>query len=360
MRQRMINGGVTKRTRGIHATPRISVFLDAWLNSYAPHQLGDETRRKYRRDIEHHIIAHLDDPLDSITRAQLNTLFNETLMTHATESARWNAFKTLRTMLNYAVAEDVIVKSPLTGMKTPSRKTAVQHDDEDLIDKRVKMSKDIIRWIADNNNPHHEHYARVLLMFVGMRRGEILGLEWNRIKQLEKKDHANLIVSQTLHRYENGDGWHILRESNRGRDNAGTKTGNRRRVYLPNRWRLALLEERRKQRTAKEEWANELVFLREDGRHIDFNDHYDAWDRILYDFVNRNRDIARPLRADERWRPHANRQISAAILFDEGIPIELVQETLGHNDRAMTLYYTKLMKSAKRDAMKRYDHAFED
>ncbi|WP_141014220.1 tyrosine-type recombinase/integrase [Nocardioides sambongensis] len=335
--KRAQGGAVETRSR----SPKLSAYLDTWLDDYPPEKLSPETRRKYRRDLEHHVLPYCDKQIADLSESDLKRLFYLTLPPLASPAARWNAYKTLRTMLNHAVKHGVIRSSPLVHVSIPNRTTAVREGDKKWINRRVSITKRMLDWLEDPANPHHEHFPRTLMMFLGLRRSEILGLEWNCITNLHRKGKAHIIVKQQLKRHEDGSGWYIY---------PATKNRKDRIVPLPERWRLALVAQKEKQRAATEEWAKDLVFLTPHGRRTDYNTHANAWTRVLTAYVNKKQPDE-PINPDFYWRPHASRHITASLLFDQGVALEVVQDILGHSDTAITLYYTHLTRAKKQAAV---------
>lgn len=339
MKKRLDGGrGVERKPR----SPRLSAYVETWLADYAPDALSDETRRKYRRDIELHVVPHLDPPITDLTSDDLKRLFYAVLPETASGAARWNTYKTLRTMLNHAVRNGVIDVNPIARVDAPKLALKVKDSDDKWISKRVSVTKYMLRWIADPANEFHDHYPRVLMMFLGLRRGEILGLEWSCFNSLDRKGKASVVIKQQLKRREDGSGWYIY---------PATKNRKPRTIPLPELWRKALLLERAKGRVANEEWASDLVFLKDDGRHIDYNTHAGAWTDILTAYANHRRKVKKPLDESEYWRPHAARHVAASLLAESGVPLEVAQLILGHSDKAMTAYYTHHTRRMKQEAV---------
>lgn len=340
LRKRLRSGGIERK----QFSPRLSAYITTWLDDYPPDKLSDEVRRKYRRDIEHHVTPYLDPMIADLTTDDLRDLFYRRLPSTATNAARWNAYKTLRNMLNHAVKNGLIVVSPLSLVDPPKLQSKVRRDDDKWISRRVGLTKGLLRWLAEPSNPYHDHYPRILMMFLGLRRGELLGLEWSCITNLNRKGKASITVRQQLQR-RTGGGWFITPQ---------TKTRKDRIVPLPELWRKALLEERAKKRTIadkSESWADDLVFKTEGGRWVDYNTHSDAWTEILTAYVNNRRTEKKPIDETYYFRPHAARHVTASMLFEQGVPLEVAQEIMGHSDRAMTLYYTHMTRTQKQRAV---------
>ena len=99
--------------------------------------------------------------------------------------------------------------------------------------------------------------------------------------------------------------------------------------------------------TADREWMdNDLVFCQWNGRPIDPRSDWGEWISILEAAKVPKRTV------------HAMRHSAATIaLEEEGIPIAVVQEMLGHSDIRITRRYTHVGKPLAQDASKRLGRA---
>lgn len=360
LKQRIESGvGVSRGERKPSGpkSPKLSAVLVKWLDSYAPGKIREEGKQKYRRDFELHILPFLDKGIRSITPDDLEELFWRTLPAEGrSPRSIFNAYRALGTCMNYAVRKDMLVKNPCQSVEVKRPESAVSKDDDKWINRRVSMTKGMLKWLSDPSNEYHDHYPRFLMMFLGLRRAELLGLEWSNFSQLDKKGKATLVVEQQLKR-KTGNGWYLDRGIN---GKSGTKNRKSRTIPIPELWRVALLEEKEKGRVAKEEWASDLVFLLPPddagkSRWIDYKAHQDRWEEILTAYVNHRKQVKEPIDPTYYWRPHANRHIAASLLFDAGVQLEVAQEILGHSDKAITQYYTHLTRRAKVDATLRLE-----
>lgn len=312
--------------------------IDRWLTHYGPEQIKETVKRKYRAELERHILPYLgQEPIEQITNSQLQEHFHSTLVENGTgTSARWNAYKTLNTALNWAMTDDEIqlARNPLRGIAIPRRNEETAQQDELLIGKRTNLTIWLLKKIQDPENPDHDHYPRIITSITtGMRRSELLGLTWENVNNLDKKGKAYIVVRQQLAR-ETGR-WFIQPE---------TKNRKHRTIQLPELTRQALLQERAKNRTATRKWASDLVFLRSDGAHIDYNHNRDHWRRIWSDHITD--ETSEPI----RW--HYHRHIFASLCFRRGIPMETTSRLLGHGSSEITRrVYTHLSTKEQRDAM---------
>ena len=301
-------------------TPKISAYLDTWLDSYPPHKLNDDGRHKYRREFELHILPFYDPMLHQITTDDLRKLFYRTLPAKGrTPRSVYTAYRALGTMLRYATDKDDarhIAVNPMQGVSVQRPASRVTEGDDKWINRRVNMTRYLLVWLSDPTSPgntYHHAYLRVLFMLLGLRRSELLGLEWACFHNLEKRGKATVTIRQQLKRRDGGI-WYIHPE---------TKNKKNRTILLPELWREAALawRDNAARPKANEAWASDLVFLTPKGRHVDYNTHGKEWTDILTAYVNHRRAVKEPLDETYYFRPHALRHVTASLLFDEGVPL---------------------------------------
>lgn len=323
-----------------------TITLGAWLTEWHASLYGDSVsetvRRKYKRNYELHILPYLENvPLADLDDLQLKKLFWETLVEKTNErtgekllgpSARRNIYKTLNSALKVAVAKGLIKRNPLALVKAPP----MERPEENVAQMAHKAQSLLVRMKQDN----HPHYPRFLLMFLGLRRSERLGLSWSNIKNLSSKD-AKMTINQQLARYEDGSGYYIKKR---------TKMGNPRTIPIPEPFLTAL----RQHKKVMDEWKQsptwnpdpqfaDLVFLKEDGGLITHNRDNMDWHAVLdhYRF--------------KYWRAHLNRHITATLLADQQPPVSIgVVQTLLGNGEAMAYYYARITNKAMKVPLDNY------
>lgn len=330
-------------------SPTVTQLCERWLNSFGPSDLNSEVKRKYRRQMEIHVLPRIGSvQLVQLDRERLQRLFSHDLDDLA-DGAHRNTFKNLRAMLNWGVKNDLLLMNPLLSIKPRSYVSTVHDDDVKLIDKRTNIAIQILDWLEQPDSPHHDDYNWVLFSFLGLRRAELLGMTWDRqcITGLNRKGTAKLHVQQQLTRAK-GMGWFI---------SPSTKNKKTRTIPLPEKWRLALLDERAKGRTTGNAWSETMVWKHPNNRAMTYNDYEDRWKSLLTSYWNRHTETHTPLTADQYWRPHANRHLTASIMFRAGESLEYVQEILGHSSEIQTLWYTHFSEDGKRDVMNSYEQA---
>lgn len=296
---------------------------------------------KYQRYFENHILPHIGDRrLDSLTETDLLTLFNHTLPAkrdaHGNQllggPARRNIYMALSGCLKFAVRQHYLAVNPLDAVKAP-RKEAPKDD----IDSVLADGRKVLDFVQTGDNPDE---ARWLLAFLGLRRGERLGLSWRNVRGLDGDD-PKLVIDQQL-AWDKGPGLHIK---------PATKNKKSRTIPLSEPWVSALKRHRQRweEMTSQPDWTPkkreyaDLLFLTPSGNVITLNDDNDDWKALLTSL-----DI-------EPWRAHLTRHITAVLLAERpDIPISVVMAILGHSSEAMSVYYSHVDQVRVRAPMEAY------
>ncbi|GAA1482258.1 hypothetical protein GCM10009624_26980 [Gordonia sinesedis] len=320
------------RTRTL--TP--SQYLPIW-ESIIGRTTKQQTKDHHRQRLEQWVFPWLDLPMDTLTKPQLQMHFNTTLPNAgAGETSIYDAYGTLKALLKNAVENGYLKATPLTFiLKKPVPK--VLDEDKRLVGKRLSVFKGLVKEIADPDHPHHEHYALVMVMGLGLRRSEILGMSWKDFTNLGKPKKAVLHLRQQLIRQK--EGGYYLQQS--------LKTSKTRTVPLPEPHRLALGA--LKEATAGEErtaLAKDLVFTCE-GDYMNYSRFTRTWETVLTAYMTKN---GRELREDDYFRPHAVRKLAATMLAQAGVPVKVAAEILGHNPYVLLQTYQQPTKDDLRDA----------
>lgn len=180
-------------------------------------------------------------------------------------------------------------------------------------------------------------YAVALAL--GLRRGEALGLRWEDVDLVD----GLVFVRQTLQRLGGKLVFGPVKSD-----------GSERVIGLPAPCLAALREHRQsqaaEQRTAGESWKDHgLVFTTTIGTPIEPR--------------NLNRHFVRLLeRAGlRRVRFHDLRHSCATLLYEQGVPIEKIQDVLGHSSPTITkMIYVEVTREAQRSATDKLGYLFGD
>lgn len=327
------------RARKQGLTP--SQFLEVW-EAIRGNSVKPQTKNLTRQRLTQWLFPWLDIPLEQLTTAQLKIHFNTTLPNAgAGPSSVYDCYGATKALLNAAVGAGYLKANPLNFIiKKPRPK--VWDDDDKYAGKRISIFRALVKEVADPEHPNHEHYALILMMRLGLRRAEILGMRWDNITNLAKSNEAVLRLRQQLI-YLTGEGYFIQdslktdTEDNKGRN-----------IPLPETHRLALIE-LRKMKADKDNTprATGLVFTDTDGDFLEYSKFGRIWERVLTDYMTKN---GRKLKAGDLWRPHANRKLAATMMAQAGVPVKVAANILGHNPYVLLQTYDRPTRDDMRSA----------
>lgn len=226
--------------------------------------------------------------------------------------------------------------------KAPKKRRALEPD--------PKRIRDILRQARVNPR----HYAFILLLMSGLRRGEAIGLQWSDIdwqkKQLSIRRRVNRL-SKTSHGQDAGL---LVREG------AKSEAGDR---SIP---LFEVLEKalRHLRSTIHEEW----YLRRKRGHEVPDQDPSEGDHFVLSSnaasgckmwdpdntgrLSNRIRDAAG---IGKEHTPHGMRHDFAGLLGELEVPVHVAMALLGHSQTMMTIYYQHSSDRAKQQAMKKFN-----
>ena len=216
-------------------------------------------------------------------------------------------------ILEHAVLEGDIPYNPCASVKLPDakkkeRRPAATHTDEKTIQERTDL------WLFP-----------LAAIMTGMRKGELLALQWKDI------DFDKNLIHVTKSVYHEGDRPYIKAPK--------TKAGHRTVPLLP-KLKAALLPLKSN--------ANDYIFS-DDGKKPLTNRRYIT----LFSAYTKESGVS--------CTAHQLRHSFATIAFENGVPVKSVQEILGHKQLSTTMdIYTDFRKSALDQAAELLTAAFED
>jgi integrase len=324
-------------------SPRVTVrdLFAEWQANNLAGAVSAVMASKYQGYFKNHILPHIGDvQLGRLSEADLNGLFHRTLADKVnpkngkpllSESSRRNVFMALSGCLHFAVRSGYIAHNPLRYTSPPRK--GMPHDDIEVALTALEPL------LAAIQAPGNADEARHLLAFLGLRRSERLGLRWSDISGLDTDSPVLHVRGQ------------LARDPSSGRliVKTRTKSGVSRAVALAEPFIGALRRHRDRQFAARVSgnWVEpapehvDLLFLQANGYPVDQNDDNDDWRLLL---------------ASTRlpyFRAHLTRHLTAVILARQpNVSIATVMSILGHNSRAMTLYYAHLDRAIQVNAIR--------
>lgn len=315
----------------------VAEYLRKWVKNYCEPNLAKSTLIRNRGIVENHLIP----ALGRYQLAKLKPLHIQEYYTHALKYGRIDGkgealspttvlyhHRVLHEALKHAVQWQLLTMNPSDAVKPPKKnKPQAKTLDKQEVD------------ILLNEAKGGPLYIPVLIaIHTGMRRGEIIALEW---KDVDLK--AGIIhVKKSIH-WDAETKKHITKR---------TKNEKNRRVdiIMPvvdelKRWKKEQKNNRKACGTGCE--INDYICTHPDGRMI-------SLDYCTKAFIR----LARSCRFDISF--HDLRHTHATLMMQMGVPAKVVAERLGHTDIKITIdTYSHVSAGVQRDAVMKWENLFK-
>lgn len=301
-----------------------------WVDNIAAKSVRPNTLDGYKRTVENHIIPAIGKVrLEKVTPAHVRRVHDAIIDKGLSSTTALLAHRTMSTSFKAAMREGRIGRNPAALVNAPKKAaTALQALD-------LPEAVQLLRHVA--NHPQGALWATVLL--TGARRGEVIGLERDRVGdvldlswqllRLKKTDKEGRPKVPADYEYRHLVGGLYLTRPK-------SSTSHR---IVPLVDPLKSILEKHLRETPDNEWG--LVFLRPPGEG---NRHKTARPRPYGpDLAGKDwRKILRDAGITKDVRLHDGRHTTVDLLYAAGVPDDLIQEIVGHSTRSMTQAYKSL------------------
>ncbi|MEE1795089.1 site-specific integrase [Streptomyces sp. BE308] len=147
-------------------------WLAYWLEHIVKPNREHNTYVKYESKVRLYLVPHLGKkPLIRLTPAQLRSFMAELVRTEVPPAARFEVLRVLRNALNRAVREELLTRNvaELVDMPKVTKREA-----------KPWNAREAITFLR-SARAHRLYAACVLVLVLGLRRSEVLGLRWQDI-----------------------------------------------------------------------------------------------------------------------------------------------------------------------------------
>ncbi|WP_420034526.1 tyrosine-type recombinase/integrase [Streptomyces sp. cg28] len=315
-------------------TWNLGEWLTYWLEHIVKPEREHNTYAKYESKIRLYLVPHLGKkPLTKLTPAQIRTFMAQLTRDEIGAATRFEVLRTLRNALNRAVREELLTRNVALLVDMPK----VSKDKG-----RAWSAREAITFLRTARS-HRLYAACVLVLVLGLRRSEVLGLRWQDIdfdaRQFEP-------VKQ------------VQREKGKGLVLKDLKTESSQAVLPLPEFCARALEERRElqeleRKIAGERWeqveGQDLIFSAEHGGMIDPVGFSRSFDRLVS-------------RADvRRITVRLARHTCGTLLAFLKVHPKVAQAILRHSQISMTMdVYTHVVGSDEREAVALLAELLED
>ena len=312
------------------ATTTAEKWFTYWLDNIAAKNVRPNTLDGYRGAVNNHIIPAIGKvKLDKLTAAHVRRVHDAVLEKGNNSTTALLVHRTMSVSFKAAVREGRIGRNPATLTDAPRKAATTLH----ALD--YSEAVQLLEYLT--NHPQGALWATVLL--TGARRGEVIGLERDRVGDVLDLSWQLLRLKKT-----DVDGKPDVPADYEYRHLTGG-------LYLTRpksstSWRVVPLIDplksilhRHLSETEDNPWG--LVFLRPPGEN---NRHKSAKPRPYSpDLAGKDwRAVLAAAGIDKDVRLHDGRHTTVDLLYAAGVPDDLIQEIVGHSTRTMTQAYKSL------------------
>lgn len=322
-------------------------FAEEWKDKWLEREVSENTIALRLGSLKNHIapvIGHL--PITKITTLMLLDLMENLTRKDGQKgelsvSAKQEVHKVLMSIFTRAVEWKVLKENPMEGVKLP---TENKKKDKKLNVYDVEEVKTIIE-ISQYELPHWRLFIS-LALGTGMRRGELLGLEWKYV------DLKNGVI----------DIQQIISKDRYGKPEIkNPKYDSKRVVSLPasiieelKLYKIHCIEEKMRLQHKWEETKHDWVFFNEQGNFFHPDTPTKWWNRFI---ARTNKKLKENDKKQlKKIRLHDLRHTSATLLIAQNVHAKIISERLGHKKISTTMdIYGHALPVADREASEKLD-----
>ena len=182
---------VTPTDKAKGETPLLSTYAWEWFNTYRKPKLKYNTADMYAGNLRNHVIPFFEGKhVDEITTKDVQAFYNAKKEMSASMNRQFRTL--LLGIFASAVEDNLIEKNPMDSTRLTIVSKKVSH--------RKPLTPEQIRDVQDNLHRLRTEDKTILalLMYTGIRRGEMLGLRWRDIDFDRKLIHIQRQI--TVHK----------------------------------------------------------------------------------------------------------------------------------------------------------------
>lgn len=315
-----------------------SDFVEEWKEKFADREFEETTFVNRQNALKNHILP----VIGHMQMDKVNTFILVDLMDNLNRkdgkpgdlsvSTKEDIYKALQSVFKYAVQWHVIADDPMDGVNKPKSKRSNKKESLNIYepDEITKLFE------AAENEAFHWRLFIALALTAGLRRSELLGLEWSKVDFENKQIDIDTVIVK-------GKSGAVIKSPK--------SAASERLIALPDSMMQELLTYRRHWAAEKiavgierVEKEREWIFCNPDGTHFYPDTPSTWWKRFTT--KNELRHI----------RLHDLRHTSASLLIARGEHAKVIADRLGHSKIAVTMdTYGHLLRSADHNAASKLD-----
>ena len=294
-------------------------YADNWLTSILKHKLKPTSYTRKEVTLENQVYPHIGAiPINQITHSDVQDMVNKLSLEGLSYSTIKKAYEAVNGCLREYRIKTSTSFNPCEGITLPDKE---QHDIADIVffndEQRALIKKEAVRVYSNGKPVYRLGNSIILLMYTGLRIGELLALTWSDI-DFENKTitvDKNAVISKVDH--EGKTQYKIINQTS-------TKTKSGRRIIPISDIAMESLREIYKINGDKKYVMSTSTGQQITPRNIN---------RMFHSILTKT-GIASSV--DELCGVHTLRHTFASMLFSNGCSVKVVSDLLGHSDTKVT------------------------
>lgn len=254
-------------------------------------------------------------------------------------------YSELRQFSKWLLNRKLIDEDFMRFMEKPKYSSGTRQANEMHIDERIAMGRWLLNWTSENIKTNSIDYGMMMIASLGLRAGEIRGLEWKCFKHLldGQFDDTTLIIQQQWDRDVNTGEWRLYMHT---KSNAKTW----REIAIPKTWAYNLFSyyEYEQDRLHHPYDYDGFLFLNDKGTPLTKNQQQKRWNDLKAKYIESHPKTAD---IDRTMRIHDMRHVVASLLIENGATMAQIQPIMGWMNSQMAEYYTHLSQKFGRETM---------
>jgi len=318
----------------------VKSYMEKWFNEIKVNELKPKSLDALDSTLRNQVYPHIGDiQLSTITSKDVQAMLNE-LAQQRTPRDKPLAYSTIKkaymavnACFKHAVIHEDTVKNPCLGVKLPKNVNQKREEVKFFTQEQVaNICRECVAKHSNDKQVYRLGQAIIVLVYTGMRIGELLGLKWADIDYDKRTGKVYDSVVMVKDRARNdGDAtpkYKLLEQTS-------VKTSSSSRIVTLNQKAISALQE--------------IQLINGEYPHVMANSKGKIiiprnFDRMLRNVLERC--------GIEPSGAHTLRHTYASMLFKNRVDVKTVSELLGHKDVAFTYNtYIHLIKEQKQQAV---------
>lgn len=313
----------------------VKEYMSNWLYNYKQNEVKPSTFDRIEQVCENQIFPYIGDlQINSITANDFQKMINELSLKYSYSTVK-KAYDYTKACFTWAHDKRELLYNPFVRVSLPANKKKDISDIHYYNDDEIKLIREYALQKYDNGCYIYKYgYAIILLLYTGLRVGELLALKWDCVDFEQKTLTVKGNVKQVKNRDTNAQGNYKVIEQNTTKTKSGMRL-----IPLSN-------------------FAMEALFY---FKEINSNHVYIISASEDKPLSPRNldrtfRSILSNAGINNIHGVHSLRHTFASMLFRKGVDVKTVSELLGHADTGVTYnIYIHLIQEQKVKAIEGLD-----